>query len=637
MTTISATIPVVEPPAWAVLERRLFDALNASVHPFLEKYTRPDGTLTWRETFRGRDTDDLYESFYNWPLLHLLGGDDALLPLSVRQWEAVTKQLTAYGLLHKEYPRCIDQFHQAESDLYFYFLCLADPASPAFTDRARRFAGLFTDEDPDAPNYDPARRLIRAPLNGSAGPHEGFFDGESSYGYSPGMARYGLPYHDLPGLSRYEDLKDPALARVLGQAMQERMGKGDVVGNLGLTSLVTNACLMTGDGKYRRWVLDYTDAWMDRARKNNGLLPDNVGLSGRVGEYVGGKWYGGLYGWTWPHGFYNVGMAALVAASNALLLTRDAGYLDLPRAQIDRVMEQGLIRDLRDCDMSLPEHWVGQLAGLGDQRETFVVPYRFGDPGWFDYQPMTPIYPVALHNLSQSDADRDRVERLRRAERYDWSRVFSFRTKEDAGHEQPWTRFLAGENPAYPEAILQAAYAQVHRRLTQIREDRSDLTTLNIHHWQQLNPVTTEALVQLTLGAPQVLYNGGLLMARVRYFDPDRRRPGLPPDVAALVSRVEADRTVLHLVNLSPCHARNLVIQAGAFGEHRFTEVHYDARTSDYPGPVGDYAAPPLRRETRTASVRDKHLRVRLPPASEITLDLRAERFVHNPSYAAPW
>ncbi len=84
MTTISATIPVVEPPAWAVLERRLFDALNASVHPFLEKYTRPDGTLTWRETFRGRDTDDLYESFYNWPLLHLLGGDDALLPMSVR-------------------------------------------------------------------------------------------------------------------------------------------------------------------------------------------------------------------------------------------------------------------------------------------------------------------------------------------------------------------------------------------------------------------------------------------------------------------------------------------------------------------------------------------------------------------------
>ena len=43
----------------------------------------------------------------------------------------------------------------------------------------------------------------------------------------------------------------------------------------------------------------------------------------------------------------------------------------------------------------------------------------------------------------------------------------------------------------------------------------------DIHLWQNLNPVVTEALIQLTWGAPQVVYNGGLTQARVRYYDAD--------------------------------------------------------------------------------------------------------------------
>ena len=56
------------------------------MHPFLDKYAREDGTLIFRDDFRSRDgADDFYESFYNWPLLYLLGGDDDLLPLAHRQ------------------------------------------------------------------------------------------------------------------------------------------------------------------------------------------------------------------------------------------------------------------------------------------------------------------------------------------------------------------------------------------------------------------------------------------------------------------------------------------------------------------------------------------------------------------------
>jgi hypothetical protein len=636
MITILSTIPCGAPPTWAVLERHLFDIMDQSVYPFLEKYTRTDGSLIWGETLGGSE-DDFYESFYNWPLLYLLGGGDHLLELAVREWNAITRQLTAFGRVYKDYVRRDDQFHQSESDIYFYLLCLADPTRPEHVERAQRFAGFYMNDHPEAVNYDPEKRLIRSPYNGSDGPRMRFFDGEPSYRWSAGMARYGLPYYDIPDVARVEDLKDLVLARRMGEAMERRMSRGDVVANLAVTSLVTNAYLLTGGERYRQWVIDYVDAWVERARQNGGLLPDNVGLSGQVGEYTDGKWYGGLYGWTWPHGFYNVQMAATVAGANAYLLTQDSRYLNLPRIQMDRITALGARRDVRECVMSLHEHWVGQFKALGEGHETFVVPYRYGDAGWFDYQPMSPIYPVAVWNLSMRSDDWERIEKIRLASGYDWNRVFSFRTKEDAGHEQPWVRFLAGENPTYPDDILRASCHQVYRRLTQIREDQEAATHNNVHHWQQLNPVVTEALIQLTLGAPQIIYNGGLLMSRVRYFDARRRRPGLPEDVAALVEKLEPDRVVLRLVNLSPFHRRDVIVQAGAFGEHRFTEARHTVLTSEYPGPIGDYAAPEIQHKTQTTSIQDTYLEVRMQPGTEITLDLGMARFVNRPSCGLPW
>jgi hypothetical protein len=117
MHIITASIPCEKPPTWAVLERKLMEVMDQSVYPFLEKYTRPDGTLIWNEKwYNSRDgADDFYESSYNWPLYYLLGGGDHLLALGQRQWDAITRQLTEFGLVHKEYEIGYDQFHQAES------------------------------------------------------------------------------------------------------------------------------------------------------------------------------------------------------------------------------------------------------------------------------------------------------------------------------------------------------------------------------------------------------------------------------------------------------------------------------------------------------------------------------------------
>ena len=132
MKRIVATVPCLNIPAWALMERQLLKAMEESVQPFLAKYTREDGTLFWRDPSTGRcSEDDLYESFYNWPLLYLLGGGDHLLPLAHRQWDAMTRQLTRFGAAYKEYGRGTDAFHQAEGDMYFYLLCLADPDNPS--------------------------------------------------------------------------------------------------------------------------------------------------------------------------------------------------------------------------------------------------------------------------------------------------------------------------------------------------------------------------------------------------------------------------------------------------------------------------------------------------------------------------
>ena len=57
-----------------------------------------------------------------------------------------------------------------------------------------------------------------------------------------GMAVYGMPIEDVPGITSAEDLKDPEKAQRYGVALQERLYKGgDVPPNLAATALATNA------------------------------------------------------------------------------------------------------------------------------------------------------------------------------------------------------------------------------------------------------------------------------------------------------------------------------------------------------------------------------------------------------------
>jgi hypothetical protein len=630
---ITTSVPLLEPPGWAVAERELFDLLDHAWRRFARDFTGPDGRLNYRHTLTTRDgVDDFYETFFNWPQLYLLGGADDLLAESERHWEGVTAQLTELGMLSDEYERGYDWFHQGESLLLLYFLTMADPAR--WTARAVRFAELYV--DPAHGNYDPVRRIIRRPHNGSDPRRAGLFDRTHYPWIDQEEKSYGFPLDWLlpPEAPVPERDQDPRLTT----EMNARIGVGDTAVNLSAAGLVLNAWILTGDPRYRDWTEQYVGAWRERATANDGIVPDNVGPDGVVGSLLDGRWYGGHYGWSWPHGWYSIGSAAAVAALAAATVTGDDGYLDLVRPALDTLIAHGTVMPFAESDSSIQSKWGPQL-GPAVTVPTLLVPFRHSDRGWFDFNPMLTAVPMALWHHANDPADRRRIEALREQAGYDWRTVRSFRSKEEAGHEEPWFAFLAGDNPDYPEKILAAAQAQARHRLARMRAYRNgDVAEADIHLWQQTNPVVTEALVQLAWGGPQVIYNGGLQQARVRYYDVDRRRPGLPASVAALVSSIEPAATVVDLVNLDPVTEHGVVVQAGAFAEHTIENVRYTAcDDGSWAGDLYDYGhgEPPV--VERNAEVNGPWLTVRLPASTRVRLTLGLALRTRKPSYASPF
>ena len=588
--TVEITSPAT-PPEWALWERRVLDRLYPAAMEFVRKYTREDGTLIWRDEWPGMDgSDDGYESFYNFALYYALGGPEEIHGLSRKLWNAVTGQFTRYGQIYKEFDGYYDWMHHGESYTYFYFFGLADPTVKRDRQRARRFAGLYMNEDPEAPNYDPGQKLIRSPITGSRGPR--FVNtAEDWVTHRPVLADYPLPYDDIPNVTASDAWVNDAEFPFILQAINRRMMRGDVPLNLTATSLVANAYMYTDEAKYKKWIEEYVAGWIERTRHNHGILPDNVGLNGKIGENMEGKWWGGYYGWRWPHGLFNQVEATLIGASNAYLVSGDPKYLELPRSVFKLVRSKARLEN-------------GEV----------VVPHRHGDDGWYDYRPISPTHLVYLWYLSQQEQDYKLMEELTQLS--SWDTLNYSKAKGDWEHAGPWLGFIQGRNPDYPVQILRATHAETLRRLEAIRNDTTQPQERDLHHWQRHNPVVLEGLVQLMLGGPNHIYHGGLLHCRVFFFDPARKRPGIPPDVAALVDKVTPHGISVQLVNLHPNQSRLVILRAGAFGEHEFTEVRHEGRTF------------PIGRQS---------FQVRLRPATAGQLEVGMKRFVNRPSYGFPW
>jgi hypothetical protein len=588
------------------MQRELIDLMDRAAIHFCERYTRPDGTLIWRNTWPGMDgSDDGYESFVTFPLFYILGGGEHVHELARKEWNAITWQFTQYGQVYREFDACYDWMHHGESYTYLHYLGMANPEHHIDRTRTLQFAAMYTGEDAQAQNWDPELKMIRSPINGSRGPCFQM-TAQDWVTHRPILANYLAPYEDVPGFELDDPLgvldwnDDQVFDRIL-ELMNARMVPGDVPLNLNATSLITSAYLYTGEEKYRQWVLDYLHAWQGHAQRNGGILPDNIGPSGKIGERMDGKWWGGYYGWRWPHGAWIILESTLIAGMNATLLTGDPSWLDLHRSQAD------LLWSLRK-----------------EEEGVLKVPYRYGNVGWFDYRRLQPRHYAHLYFLSLSEDDRGRfLERFPERE----ARYTALPRFGKAGHFWPerWLGYVLGENPAFPEQVLEDTYACMHQRLDKIDgDDWANPESWDVHHWQNLNPVVPEGLIQMAMGTPAAVYHGGILYASVRYFDPQRKRPGLPEHVAALVEKIEPERITLTLVNTDPLQSRSVIAQAGGFAEHAFTTVRRIAT---------EHGAE-KEGQTGKTDLDSPYVRVSLGPSAQVQLELEVQRFAHQPTYA---
>jgi hypothetical protein len=111
------------------------------------------------------------------------------------------------------------------------------------------------------------------------------------------------------------------------------------------------------------------------------------------------------------------------------------------------------------------------------------------------------------------------------------------------------------------------------------------------------------------------------LHCRLRYFDPERRRAGLPGQVAALVDGMSDDEVTVQLINLDPVRERHVTLQGGAYGEHRLGKITVNGVEGSAVDAPDDGSA----------------FTVRLAPSAGARLTIAQQRYARQPTFQFPW
>ncbi len=570
------------PPFWALQQRELIRANTAACRQFFEKYLDGRGYLRCIERWGAADgPDDAIENVADWPILHALGASDEVLRMYKKAWEGHLKQFTQArtvevpfareGMYYREFPAMFDWYHIGEFLRVFNLQGLSDPQDARFRERVRRYAGFYMNEDPEAPNYDPEHKIIRSYFNGSRGPLLRKTTGVDWAG-DPFEPFEGAPYTYQMLVERYQHYSESL---------------GDHPMNLGATTLAANAYLLTGEEKYRRWALEYVDAWVSRTRENQGIIPSNIGLDGVIGGATEGKWYGGAYGWNFSLRNPRTGAVShpnrvgrgLIGFGNAYLLTGDRRYIETWTGMMDKINSH------RGGMYGKPGAQLGATVG--------AFPRMYGDRGWYAFTPgRWSEGALECYFWSGDPKDRERVP------------------------ENDWIQYLQGQDPEYPWRALRADFENIRRKIAAMRKDPSTPRTRLADGAMRYNPVSIASLREQMLAGIDPGRGGGLLHCRLRYFDPQRRRAGIPEDVAALVDTMTDTQVAVTLVNVNQSEAREVLVQMGAYGEHQCRRVVMDGRSFEISG---------------------SWFEVHLSPGAGARLLIETDRYANQPSLLFPW
>lgn len=570
-------------PEWATLQRRLIARNAEACEAFYARYVdRRDWLLVFERWGANDGPDDAAEATNDWAILHALGAPDRILTLTQRFWEGHLSQYAAMrtadvpiarrGMYHRDFPVQMDWQHNAEGLTTFNVLGLSAPRDPAVIARTRRFADFYTGHDPSVRNYDPAHRIIRSVMNGSRGP---MMRDATPLDWAGDPFEAGERFHMEHGESTYQETLDHYAEYT------------DVVGdnplNLQATTLALNAYALGGGERYRRWALEYLDAWVSRANANDGIVPSKVGLDGKAAP----DWWGGVYGWGFSPVVPQTGERenrnrvprSITAFLNGTLLTGDSAYIEVWRRQNARINDAGRQRDGK-----------------------FETPTMYGAQGWYGWK----SGPYRLNGFEI------------------WYVTQRADDLELAG-ENPWVSFLHGKNEGYPVEALNADLARVAEREKRMREDTTTRDT-RLADWPlDKTPASVRGLIQLMTGGMHIArppwsstspnQGGVVLHCRLRYFDPERRRAGVPQDVAALVHALGDASAEVTLVNLGKV-ARTVTVQGGAYAEHRIESVTL---------------------EGQEVAVGGRDFTLRLEPGCGARLKIAMRRYANAPTLAFPW
>jgi hypothetical protein len=572
-------------PEWARLQRELLDAHTEACETFHAKYFDERNHLLCFPRWGTNDgPDDAIEHVNDWPLVHALGGSDRILELYRAVYEGHVEQYSALrtkdvpmgrqGMYQREFPPQMDWQHISEGLSVFNLMGLSTPNDAKLIERTRRFAGFYDGSDATTPNYDRQHRVIRSMFNGSLGPLLRPTTALDWAGDPFDASRFKLEHGERnfeEFLAHFQEYTDTVCDSPL---------------NLQSTTLSLNAYLLTGEKRWRDWLLSYVDAWVERAAANDDILPSKVGLDGRIGG--NSQWYDGVYGWAFSPLVPQTGKRedrnrvprAIVAFMNAALLTGADRYIDVWRRQNAAINSHATEID-------------GKLS----------TPRMCGPKGWYSYAPG----PYRLNGFEI------------------W--YVSMRAEDRAlAGDHAWVDYLEGRNADYPVKALRASLERLRSRVALVKADQSTAETRLADNALEHNPASVASLLQLTQGALHIArppwsptspnQGGAPLHARLRYFDSARKRAGLPEDVAALVDSMTANRTAVTLVNLHRDRERVVTIQGGAYGEHTITSVDDGQKVQTVDG---------------------KSFEVRLAPGCGTRLTLAMRRYSRKPTLAFPW
>ncbi|MGI6538866.1 MAG: hypothetical protein ACOX22_11325 [Caldicoprobacterales bacterium] len=689
ITRFTFNSPCSEIPRWAILEREYLELANRAPD-MLADYLTPEGEIIWPESVPDfqSNVDNAFEGFSSFPLMYLLGGGDHLLEYSHRQYDALTRQFSRYKrlsigsdseivkktgrdtmLVDEWYPEN-NWMHIAEGSMFLYYLALADPHNAKTRDRVLRFAEYLIGENPAGfeSNYDPYYCVFKTSEFGSNGPAFERFG--KPYYYATWMDTYGLAFYDVPGVTTLLDLKKPENAKLYGIIYGKRLKHADTITNLMSTSLAMKAYMYTGSNRYKDFVLNYVSAWRYRASGMDGLVPDNCGPHGIVGETMHGRFYGGTYGWTHPHGYYFIEDALIIGGENERLLNGNPKALDWARDLYKYLVDNYGITG-KYGELLFPHKYAehGSIIEYYAPEDTPMTrPDRVTkEPGMVRFKQINGFYefgkgnPAHLgHIFTSTFSDSDAELALRIIPEYLHEvtpRAISKKYK--GGQDTAFIAYQMGKYPDFPVDILEHSIDLYHKQQEILDGERAgkpapygyrpgteeewkqlELITKELHdkwglkfhqsvahsyHQTYLlyrTPLSAEAMVSLTMGSVMPIYNGGLFAAAFRHFDGQRKRPGLPEDVAVLVGKQSYDsetglsRAELTLCNLSDKDIREIIVQGGAYAEHELRAFYLNGERHNIDG---------------------KWLSLTLHPRCLITIDVELKRYAYQPVLTDPF